>query len=93
MSLPSWIKSVRFAPRPAFLRPQFATDFAVRENSPHGHRQRVLGNVLAVISGHLRRSGNDLDDGLVQKSLLGYQPPAPESLMPTDPIPVLVGLT
>jgi len=55
--------------------------------------QRDLGNVLAVISGHLRRSDNDLNDGLVQKSLLGYQPPASESLMPADPIPVLVGLT
>ena len=31
MSSPSWITPVRFAPRPAFLRPQFATDFAGRE--------------------------------------------------------------
>ena len=33
MSSPSWITPVRFAPRPAFSRPKFATDFAARENS------------------------------------------------------------
>ncbi|MCY4409455.1 MAG: integrase core domain-containing protein, partial [Caldilineaceae bacterium] len=26
-------------------------------------------------------------------SSLGYRPPAPEALLPADPIPVLVGLT
>ena len=31
MSLPSWITPVLFVQRPAFLRPQCATDFADRE--------------------------------------------------------------
>ena len=31
MSWPSWITPVRFAPRPAFSRPQCATGFTVRE--------------------------------------------------------------
>ena len=31
MSWPSWITLVRFVPRPAFSRPQCATDFASRE--------------------------------------------------------------
>lgn len=34
MSSPSWITPVRLTQRPAFLRPQFATDGAGRENSP-----------------------------------------------------------
>ena len=34
MSSPSWITPVRLAPRPAFLRPQFAIDGAGRENLP-----------------------------------------------------------
>ena len=33
------------------------------------------------------------DNWVRPHSSLGYRPPAPEALLPVDPVPVLVGLT
>ena len=44
---------------------------------------------VSVLTKRYRRTYNQVRP----HSSLGYRPPAPEALMPADPVPVLAGLT
>jgi len=68
MSSPSWIKPVRLAPRPAFLRSQFATGIAGRENPPcalPAGRLPRFRRVRELLNGRrFHIVGHDLQHGL-----------------------------